>query len=87
MNTEDVLFKTFNEIVLLSELYPTLSEEQVVTIIETVDYWFSQLPPAVVDRYKVFLRSSIEREKTRGAYARASVLDDVATAFGLDEES
>jgi len=87
MNTEDVFFKTFNEIVLLSEMYTTLSEEQVATIIETVNFWFSELPPDVIDRYKVFLRSSIERENTRGAYARASILEDHASALGLGEES
>lgn len=87
MNTEDAYFKTLNEIILLSELYTALSEEQVVTIIETVNYWLSQLPPDVIDRYKVFLRNSIQQEKTRGAYARASALDDHATALGLDEES
>jgi hypothetical protein len=87
MNTEDVLFKTFNEIVLLSELYTALSEEQVVTMIDTVNSWFSELPPDVIDRYKVFLRNSIDREKARGAYARASALDDHATALGLDKES
>lgn len=87
MNTEDVFFKTFNEIVLLSELYRTLSEEQVATIIETVNSWFAELPPDVIDRYKRFLRRSIEREQSRGAYARASVLEDHASALGLEEES
>jgi len=37
MNTEEVLFKVFNEIVLLSELYTSLSEDQVVTVIDTVN--------------------------------------------------
>lgn len=88
MNTEDVLFKTFNEIVLLSELYPTLSEDQVITIIDTVIFWFSELPPEVIDRYKVFLRNTIEREKVRGAEARASILEKHASAaFSDDEES
>lgn len=86
LKTEDVLFRIFDELVLLSELYPSLSREQVATTIETVNGWFFELPPDVIDRYKVFLKGAIAREKARAAYARASVLDDHATALGLDEE-
>jgi hypothetical protein len=85
MNTEEVLFKTLNEIVLLSALYPSLSEEQVVTIIETVNSWFSELPPDVIERYREFLKNATDGEKARAAFARASILDDHAVALGLDE--
>jgi hypothetical protein len=84
MKTEDVLFRIFNEIVLLSELYEELSQEQVVTTIETVSAWFSELPPEVISRYNAFLKDSIEREKSRGAARRAAILDHLATTFGDD---
>ena len=86
MNIEDTYFETLNEMVLLCQLYPEMSNEQIVTTNETVNAWFSELPPDVIERYKIFLRNSIEREKARGAYARASALDDHALALGLDED-
>ena len=86
MNIEDAYFETLTEMVLLCQLYPEMSNEQIVTTNETVNAWFSELPPDVIERYKVFLRNSIEREKARGAYARASALDDHALALGLDED-
>jgi len=86
MNIENAYFKTVNELAMLCQLYQTMSYEQIVTTSETVNSWFSELPPDVIERYKVFLRNSIEREKARGAYARASALDDHALALGLDED-
>jgi len=86
MNIEDAYFETLTEMVLLCQLYPEMSNEQIVTTNETVNAWFSELPPDVIERYKIFLRNSIEREKARGAYARASALDDHALALGLDED-
>jgi hypothetical protein len=89
MNIEDTYFETLTEMVLLCQLYPEMSNEQneqIVSTNETVNAWFSELPPDVIERYRVFLRNSIEREKARGAYARASALDDHALALGLDED-
>ena len=86
MNIEEIYFKTINEMVLLCQLYQTMSDKQIITTNDTVNAWFSELPPDVIERYKVFLRNSIEREKARGAYTRASALDDHALALGLDED-
>ena len=86
MNIENAYFKTLNEMATLCQLYQTMSNEQIVTTNETVNSWFSELPPDVIERYRVFLTNSIEREKTRGAYARASALDDHALALGLDDD-
>ena len=85
MNIEDTYFETLTEMVLLCQLYPEMSNEQIVSTNETVNAWFSELPPDVIERYRVFLRNSIEREKARGAYARASALDGHALALGLDK--
>lgn len=85
METEKVLFQIFSELVILSEIYESLDDDQIITISDTVNFIFSELPPQVIDRYKAFLKASIEREETRGAFARASALRDHASALGLDE--
>jgi hypothetical protein len=86
MKIENAYFKTLNEMAMLCQLYQSMSYEQIVTTSETVNSWFSELSPDVIDRYNKFLRDSIAREKARGAYARASALDDHAFALGLDED-
>ena len=86
MNIEEAYFNTLNEMAILCQLYSTMSFEQIVTMDDTVVSWFHKLPPDVIERYKGFLKRAIEREKARGAYARASALDDHALALGLDED-
>ncbi|HEX4085789.1 MAG TPA: hypothetical protein VHY22_12825 [Chthoniobacteraceae bacterium] len=86
MNIEDAYFNTLNEMAMLCQLYQTMSEEQIATTDETANSWFSELPPDLIERYKVFLRKSIEQEKARGAYARASALDNHALALGIEED-
>lgn len=86
MNIEDTYFETLNEMAILCQLYQTMSYEQIVKTSEAVNSWFSELPPDVIERYNVFLRKSIAQEQVRGAYARASALDNQALVLGLDED-
>ena len=51
MNIGNAYFKTVNEMAILCQLYQTMSYEQIVTTSETVNSWFSKLPPDVIERY------------------------------------
>ena len=81
MNTEDLLFKTFSEAILLHELYEKLTPEQAMSIVEDLVASFSHLPAPVIEKYKLFLKSLIKSEETRGAVERASILEDLLLSF------
>ena len=84
MNIEEAYFETLSEMAMLCQLHETMSFEQIVKTNDLINAWFSELPADVIERYKIHLRKGIEQEKARGAYARASALDDHAMALGLD---
>jgi len=86
MNLEETYFETLTEMAILCQLYQSMSYEQIVKTSETVNSWLLELPPDVIEHYKLFLRKSIEREKTRGAYARGSALDNHAFVLSLYED-
>ena len=86
MKIEEAYFETLSEMVILCGLHSEMSDEQIVTTNETVNAWLFELPPDVVERYKVYLKKSIEREKARGAYARAKVLNDQAMVLSYFED-
>jgi len=81
MKTEEILFDVFDEFMLLAELYEKLSPHQIVTFMENVSARFCELDPVILDRYKVYLRNQIEREKARGAEERATVLEKLSEGF------
>jgi len=79
--TEQVLFETFNDLMIFVELLEQFDERGVVKFEENATATFSALDPEVLERYREFLKKEIERERARGAFERANVLDGLARTF------
>jgi len=80
-NPEETLFRAFTEFILLSELRETLTDDQVVNIVESVCCSFDALSVETITRFRNFLRCTIAREKSRGATKRAAILSDILAGY------
>jgi hypothetical protein len=79
--TEQVLFETFNNLIIFAELFERFDEDDVVKFEENATATFSTLDPDLLERYREFLKKEIERERARGAFERANILDGLAETF------
>ena len=79
--TEQVLFETFNDLMIFAELFERFDEDDVVKFEENATATFSMVEPDVLEKYREFLKKEIERERARGAFERADVLDGLAETF------
>jgi hypothetical protein len=76
--TEQVLFEIFNEFMIAIGNYERLDDRQLVKFLESASATFTTLDRDVLDRYKAYLKTEIEHENARGAFERASSLEDLA---------
>jgi hypothetical protein len=75
--TEHVLFEIFSEFMIVLDLYERLDDDDLVKFMENVSAKFITLDRDVLDRYKAYLKTAIEHENERGAFERASSLEDL----------